>query len=56
MIPAREAAGGSAMMGRQDQDQGQLFYEFSLDEMITSDHLFCDGSMCLPRRLWPDLH
>jgi hypothetical protein len=27
MIPAREA-GGSAMMGRQDRDQGQLFYEF----------------------------
>ena len=27
------------MMGRQDRDQGQLFYEFSLDEMIPSDHL-----------------
>src|SRR5215831_15812401 len=39
MIPAREAAGGSAMMGRQDRDQGQLFYEFSLDEMIPADHL-----------------
>jgi hypothetical protein len=39
MIPAREAAGGSAMMGRQDRDQGQLFYEFSLDEMMPADHL-----------------
>jgi hypothetical protein len=39
MIPAQEAAGGSAMMGRQDRDQGQLFYEFSLDEMIPTDHL-----------------
>jgi transposase len=27
------------MMGRQDRDQGQLFYEFSLDEMMPSDHL-----------------
>jgi transposase len=26
-------------MGRQDRDQGQLFYEFSLDEMIPRDHL-----------------
>src|SRR5882757_4701075 len=39
MIPAPEAAGESAMMGRQDRDQGQLFYEFSLDEMIPTDHL-----------------
>ena len=30
MIPAWEAAGDSAMMGRQDRDLGQLFYEFSL--------------------------
>ena len=27
------------MMGQQDRDQGQLFYEFSLDEMIPTDHL-----------------
>ena len=27
------------MMGRQDRDQRQLFYEFSLDEMIPRDHL-----------------
>ena len=27
------------MMGRQDRDQRQLFYEFSLDEMIPGDHL-----------------
>jgi hypothetical protein len=37
MIPAREAAGESAMMGRQDWDQRQLFYEFSLDETIPTD-------------------
>jgi hypothetical protein len=35
MIPAQEAAGESAMMGRQDRDQRQLFY----DEMIPTDHL-----------------
>jgi Transposase domain (DUF772) len=40
VIPAWEAAAGeSAMMGRQDRDQRQLFYEFSLDEMIPKDHL-----------------
>ena len=27
------------MMGRHDRDQRQLFYEFSLDEMIPPDHL-----------------
>ena len=27
------------MMGRQERDQRQLFYEFSLDEMIPTDHL-----------------
>ena len=27
------------MMGRQERDQRQLFYEFSLDEMIPKDHL-----------------
>src|SRR5579864_9742353 len=27
------------MMGRQDRDQGQLFYEFGLDEMVPTDHL-----------------
>jgi transposase len=27
------------MMGRQDRDQGQLFYEFSLDDVIPRDHL-----------------
>jgi hypothetical protein len=39
VIPAQAAAGESAMMGRQDRDQRQLFYEFSLDEMIPTDHL-----------------
>jgi len=38
VIPAQLAAGES-MMGRQDGDQRQLFYEFSLDEMIPTDHL-----------------
>ena len=27
------------MMGRQDRDQRQLFYEFSLDEVVPKDHL-----------------
>ena len=27
------------MMGRQDRDQGQLFYEFNLDEVISKEHL-----------------
>ena len=27
------------MMGRQDRDQGSLFYEFNLDDMIPKDHL-----------------
>jgi transposase len=27
------------MMGRQDRDQGQLFYEFNLDEVIPKEHL-----------------
>jgi transposase len=27
------------MMGRQDRDQGQLFYEFKLDEVIPKNHL-----------------
>src|ERR1700740_2174311 len=27
------------MMGRRSRDQGQLFYEFHLDEMVPDDHL-----------------
>ena len=27
------------MMGRQDRDQGQLFYEFKLDDVIPKNHL-----------------
>jgi transposase len=27
------------MMGRQDRDQGQLFYEFKLDDVVPKDHL-----------------
>ena len=27
------------MMGRRSQDQGQLFYEFHLDEAVPDDHL-----------------
>jgi hypothetical protein len=41
VIPAWKVAGESTMMGRQDRDQGQLFYEFSLDEMIPSEVRSC---------------
>jgi hypothetical protein len=34
------------MMGRQDRDQGQLFYEFSLDEVIPTDHLLRRINVC----------
>ena len=27
------------MMGRQERDQGELFYEFNLDDLIPKDHL-----------------
>jgi transposase len=30
---------GAEMMGRRSRDQGQLFYEFHLDEMVPDDHL-----------------
>src|SRR5262249_20021531 len=30
---------GAEMMGRRDQGQGQLFYEFRLDEAVPDDHL-----------------
>ena len=40
------------MMGGQDRDQGQLFYEFNLDEMIPADHLL-RRIMCSSRRFWP---
>ena len=40
MIPAEGGQrGDSPMMGRQDRDQRQLFYEFSFDEVIPADHL-----------------
>jgi hypothetical protein len=40
VIPAEgDQQGDSGMMGRQDRDQRQLFYEFSLDEVIPPDHL-----------------
>jgi hypothetical protein len=43
------------MMGRQDRDQRQLFYEFSVDEKIPSDHLnfdpFCRSSVGFDRIL-----
>ena len=29
---------GLAMMGRLNQDQGQLFYSFCLDDVVPSDH------------------
>jgi len=40
------------MMGRQDRDQRQLFYEFSLDEMIPRGHLCCRRSMCSRPPFW----
>ena len=27
------------MMGRRNQDQGQLFYSFNLEEVVPDDHL-----------------
>jgi hypothetical protein len=27
------------MMGRQDRDQGRLFYDFNLNDVIAKDHL-----------------
>jgi hypothetical protein len=27
------------MMGRQDEGQDQLFYQFNLDELVPQDHL-----------------
>ena len=41
------------MMGRRDRDQGQLFYEFSLDEMIPADHLCRREWDFCPRRQAP---
>ena len=38
------------MMGRQNRDQRQLFYEFSLDEMIPADHLLRQFSR---QPFWP---
>jgi hypothetical protein len=35
VIPAWEAAGELAMMGRQNRDQRQLFYEFSSHSQAT---------------------
>jgi Transposase DDE domain len=32
-------ATGADMMGRRNQNQGQLFYEFRLDEAVPADHL-----------------
>jgi transposase len=32
-------ATGRTMIGRRRQDQGQLFYEFHLDETVPDDHL-----------------
>ena len=43
------------MMGRQDRDQRQLFYEFSLDEMIPTDHLLRRINMLATAALG-DLH
>ena len=41
MIPSGDDSQrrGIAMMGRQDTDQGQLFYLFNLERRIPADHL-----------------
>ena len=41
------------MMGRQDRDQGQLFYEFSLEEMIPGEHLLRRINVFATAVLWP---
>ena len=43
------------MMGRQDRDQRQLFYEFRLDEMIPSGHLLRRINV-FPTAVLADLH
>jgi transposase len=35
------------MMGRLNRDQGQLFYDFRLDEVVPEDHLVRDISTVL---------
>ena len=35
------------MMGRLKSDQGQLFYEFHLNDAVPEDHLECGRSMLL---------
>jgi hypothetical protein len=32
------SAGDSQMMGREDRGQGQLFYEFKLDDVVPKNH------------------
>ena len=41
------------MMGRQDRDQGQLFYEFNLDEMIPKDPPAATNQRLRDRPCWP---
>jgi transposase len=43
------------MMGRQERDQGQLFYEFNLDEVVPKDHLLRGMNMFVSGVLG-DLH
>jgi hypothetical protein len=38
------------MMGPQDRDQRQLFYEFSLDEVVPKDHLLRRITIPVPSR------
>jgi transposase len=44
------------MMGRQDRDQRQLFYEFNLDEMIPTDHLLRRRINVFATAVLADLH
>jgi len=41
------------MMGRQDRHQGQLFYEFKLDDVIPKDHLLRRMHVFVTGPCWP---
>jgi hypothetical protein len=43
------------MMGRQDRDQGRLFYEFNLDDVIARSHLLRGMNVFVTAAL-DDLH
>ena len=57
MIPFPCAIGeGTDMMGRRNQGQGQLFYEFCLDEVVPDDHLVRQiGALLNPSWVYAEL-